>query len=125
MSYQFLVQAWTNAPIEAEVELQNAVYFHAPLAGMDLQVTGREMAPHEELKNQGRDPDCDLWCFFVEGETDSPSWALQEISKAIKNYEPTANLGLQAKSMIEIASPVERARTVDDVESWLKQLQDR
>ena len=125
MSYQFLVQAWTNAPIEAEVELQNAIDLHSPLTGMDLQVTGREMATCIDLEDLGRDPDCDLWCFFVEGESDSPSWALQEISMAIKSYEPTANLGLQAKSMIQIASPGERAQTVDDVENWLKQLQDR
>ncbi len=67
MSYQFLVQAWTNAPIEAEVELQNAIDLHAPLAGMDLQVTGREMATRIDLEDLGRDPDCDLWCFFCRG----------------------------------------------------------
>ena len=50
---------------------------------------------------------------------------LQEIRKAIRSYEPTANLGLQAKSTIQIASLGEREQTVEDVESWLKQLQSR
>ena len=125
MSYQFVVEVWTNAPIETEVELQNAIDLHAPLAGMDLQVTGREMSAHKELEDLGGNADCDFWYFFVEGESKSPYWTMQEIRKAIRNYEPTANLGLQAKSMIQIASLGEREQTVEDVEGWLKQLQDR
>ena len=50
---------------------------------------------------------------------------MQEIRKAIRSYEPTLNLRLQAKSMTQFASLSERERTVKDFENWLKQLQRR
>ena len=116
MSYQFVVEAWTDAPIEAEVELQNALDSYALLRQMDLQVAGRELVEYARDETNG-----ERWHLLVEGETNSPYWTLQEIRKAIRNHVPTAELGLQAKGMTQIASINEREQTVEDVEQWLKQ----
>ena len=122
--YRFIVESWTNAPIEAEVELQKAIDLHAPLFRTEIQVTHRELVVQISPDQVGNNPGGDPWRFFVEGETNSPDWTRVEIEKAIHNYDLAAALVLEVNSgFVLMASPKEREHTVEDVESWLHENQ--
>ena len=124
MYYRFIIEAWTNDPIEIEVELQKAIDLHEPLFGMNMQVTAHELATGISADQVGENADGDPWRFFIEGETRQPTWSGGEIETAIRNYELTANMGLELRpEFVLMASPDEREQTVDDVERWLRENQ--
>ena len=121
MRYRFIVKGWTNAPIETEIALEKAIDLHAPLIGMEMRAIGHEPAIPMNPEDFSKDPGGDPWHFIVEGETNSPAWALKEIAKAIRNHDGTSTLGLEVGPGHTVtASSEEREDTVEDIEQWLR-----
>jgi hypothetical protein len=121
MYCRFIVEAWTNKPVEVEAALQKAIDLHGSLIGSGLKVRGRERAIRLDPSQVGKDPGGDPWHFFVEGETNSPNWTLGEIRKAIRNHPRADRLKLQVVGTVLMTPPSEVKETLDDVECWLRE----
>lgn len=116
MRHHFIVEAWTNEPIKAEVELQNAIDLHKSLIGINVKAAGHSTPSYIEPIKIGNDPQGDPWRFHVECNTNNPDWTRNEIQKAINRFPAAAYFGLTIRRTVLLSEePVS-----DVVEKWLR-----
>lgn len=126
MRYRFEIEVWTNEPINAEMVLEKAIEFHAPLNGDEVQVMGHQLAIHIPQSEIGTSENGDPWLIYVESGTKNAMWTRGEIGKAIQNYGPAAELGMEVRpglTQLVAREPVTRDEEPigDYVENWLRE----
>ena len=125
MRYRFEIEVWTNEPINAEMVLEKAIELHAQLIGDDIQVMGHQFAIHIPQSEIGTSDSDDPWLNYVESGTKNATWTRGEISKAIQNYGPSAEFGMEVRpgltQLVAREVVVRNEEPIGDyVENWLR-----
>ena len=102
MRYYFMVEGWTNTPNEVRLQLQVAIDRHAPFANQGLRVIRGEIAINIPKAQVGRDFHGDPWQFQVQGDVENPDNVRNELQRAIDNYNPTSDIGLEVVGMLRV-----------------------